>query len=315
VTDPLDEIAGTLRGRVLRGLQAGTLRAGDRLPSTRELVAEFAVDHRTILAAYRRIAEEGLVELRERGGIYVAPRPDGPGVAALPESWIVDVLTEGFAREIPAPELHEWLRRCTETLRLRAVVVTSTPDQLAGLCRELRDDFGLEAEGLLADELDAASDAASDGATLPLPLRRADLLVTTAAHATRVSALGASLRRPVVAIEVRPDLAGGEWALLLRRPVYAVVASEAFGVMLREFFAGTPGVENLRVLVFGRDDLSTIPAGAPTYITRQVRDALGGTPVRGHILPAARTIAPTSARALFAYIVRANLEAMARLTR
>jgi hypothetical protein len=112
---------------------------------------------------------------------------------------------------------------------------------------------------------------------------------------------------------VRPDLVVGEWALLLRRPVYAVVATEAFGTMLREFFANVPGVENLRILVFGRDDLSTIPDGAPTYVTRQARDTLGAMHVPGRILPAARTIAAASARALLAFIVRANVAAMGRL--
>ena len=309
-----DDLLDTLRGRVLRGLHAGTLREGDRLPSTRSLVAEFEVDHRSILAAYQRLAEEGLVELRERGGIYVAPRRGaGPGIPPLPEDWIVDVFTEGFAREIPGPELSEWLRRCTETLRLRAAVIVSTVDQLAGLCRELRDDFGLEADGLLAEELRATSPALPG--QRPLPLRRADLLVTTEAHADAVRRLGEELRKPAVVIEVRPDLVAGEWALLLRRPVYAVVATEAFGDILRRFLADTPGAENLRILVFGRDDVSTIPDGTPTYVTRRVRETLDGTRIPGRILPAARTICRRSARELFALIVRSNLEAIARLGR
>ena len=309
MADPLGEIVDTLRGRILRGLQAGTLREGDRLPSTRALVGEFETDHRLILAAYRVLADEGLVELRERGGIYVAPGRDRPaGAPALPEEWIVDVLTDAASREIPGPELHEWLRRCTETLRLRAVVVASSPDQLSGLCRELRDDFGLEAEGVLADELTTADPP-------PLPLRRADLLVTTEAHGERVRRLGVALRRPAIVVAVRPDLVGGEWALLLRRPVYAVVASETFEAMLRRFFAGTPGAENLHVLVFGRDDVSPIPDGAPTYVTRRVQETLDGVRIPGRILPAARTICRESAREIFAFIVRANVEALARLGR
>ena len=308
MADPHGAIVDTLRGRILRGLQAGTLRGGDRLPSTRALVGEFETDHRLILAADRVLAAEGLVELRERGGIYVAPGRDGPaGAPALPEEWIVDVLTDAASREIPGPELHEWLRRCTETLRLRAAVVASSPDQLSGLCRELRDDFGLEADGVLADELTTADP--------PLPLRRADLLVTTEAHGERVRRLAVVLRRPAIVVEVRPDLVGGEWALLLRRPVYAVVASETFEAMLRRFFAGTPGVENLHVLVFGRDDVSAIPDGAPTYVTRRVQETLDGVRIPGRILPAARTISRQSAREIFAFIVRSNVEALARLGR
>jgi DNA-binding transcriptional regulator YhcF (GntR family) len=302
-------IVDTLRSRVLRGLQAGTLVAGERLPASRELAAEFDVDYRLVIAAYKALASEGLVELRPRGGIYVAdavaPRAGHP---PLPEAWLAEVLTEGIAREIPGPELHEWLRRSVETLRLRAVTITTTLDQGYGLCRELRDDFGLEADALLAEEL-------RDAAESPLSLRRADLLVTTDAHAEQARALATELGRAAIVVQVRPELAGGEWALLLRRPVYAVVASEQFGEMLRRFFEGVPGIENLRILVLGRDDLEQIPAGAPTYVTQRVRAELGDIRIPGRILPAARTIAAESAREIFTFIVRSNVEAMSRTAR
>lgn len=187
-------------------------------------------------------------------------------------------------------------------------MIVSTQDQGAGLRRELRDDFGLEADAVLADELREAE-------TLPLAVRRADLLVTTGGHAPWVRALGGEQRKPVIVIEVRPDLLGGEWAMLLRRPVYAVVATEEFGDMLHRFFEAVPGIENLRILVHGRDDLSQIPEGAPTYVTQRVRGQLGGVRVPGRILPAVRTIATDSARELFLFIVRSNLEAALRRER
>lgn len=309
MTDRRAEITDALRRRVLRGLQAGALRHGDRLPSARELEAEFETDHRVILDAYRQLVDEELVELRARGGIYVRLVDPESGIPPLPQSWIADVLTDGLAREIPAPELHEWLRRCTETLRLRVAAISSTPDQVDGLCRELRDDFGFEADGLTADE-------ARRGSPPPLPIRRADLIVTTAAHEAWVRELANELRKPVTVVNVRPDLHVGDWALLLRRPVYAIVGTPEFGDMLRRFFADIPGAsENLNVLVLDRDDLSVIPDDAPTYVTQHVRSRLGNVPIRGRILPAARTISTESAREIFSFIVRSNVEAMARLAR
>ncbi|MEP6905987.1 MAG: GntR family transcriptional regulator [Gemmatimonadales bacterium] len=302
-------IADTLRGRILRGLQAGTLAHGDRLPSARDLAGEFEVDHRAILAAYRELAAEDLVELRQRGGIYVAAdqRRDG-GVPFLPQGWIVDLLGEALAREIPVPDLCEWLRKCTETLRIRASVVTSTSDQLHGICRELRDDFGLEADGVIAGDLIA-------GAALPLPIRRADLLLTTEAHAVALRKIGADLKKPVIIVTVRPDLIVGEWVLLLRQPVYAIVATAAFGDMIRSFFSSVPGVENLRVLVLGKDDLSTIPDDAPTYITQGAKAQLGSMKLHGRVLPAARTISKETAREILDFIVRSNVEAIHTLVR
>jgi hypothetical protein len=236
----------------------------------------------------------------------VAARPaSAEGVPPLPATWFAEVLAQGLTREIPATELSEWLRRCTETLRLRVAVVTSTSDQGAGLCRELADDFGLEPECVLADEVRAADRP-------PLGIRRADLIVTTAAHQEWVRALGAELRKDVCVVDVRPDLVRGEWSLLFRRPVYAVVADAEFGEMLRRFFTDVPGSANLRILVLGRDDLEEIPADAPTYVTQRARSSLGGLTIRGRVLPAARTISPASARELLGFVVRSNIEALQR---
>ena len=307
VANRRDEITDVLRGRVLRGLQAGALRSGDRLPSARDLVSEFAVDHRVILDAYRALVEEDLVELRPRGGIYVSAilQPD-EAMPPMPESWFARLLTDGLAREIPAAELHQWLQRCTETLRLRSFVVATTVDQIFGLCRELRDDFGLESDGLLADEVRSAS-------STPQPVRRADLIVTTEAHEGWLGQLAADMRKRLIVLKVRPDLRVGEWAILLRRPVFALVATQDFAEMLREFFGEVPGAEeNLRILVVGQDDVSQIPPDAPTYVTQSVREKLRGVRIPGRILPAARTIATESAYEIFTFIVRMNVEAMSR---
>ena len=304
-----DAIVGTLRGRVLRGLQAGTLGTGDRLPSARQLASEFGVDHRLVVAAYKVLAVEQLVELRPRGGAYVLARPSGEdGLPPLPESWLVDMLVQGLGRELPGPELHEWLRRCVETLRLRAVVITATEDQGYGLCRELRDDYGFDSDAVLVSELGKPG-------VIPLPIRRADMLLTTGAHAEVVRQLGRQLRKSVTVVEVRPELRGGEWALLLRRPLYVLVATPEFGDILLKFFADLPGIENLRIVVYGRDDLSSIPEGAPTYVTQRVRANLGGVRIPGRVLPSVRTISTESSRQLFAFIVRTNIEAMSRAAR
>src|SRR5688572_30346161 len=74
-----DAIAGALRQRVVGGLHLGTLKAGDRLPSLRQLAAETGADPRVVLAAYRQLAREGLVGLRTRSGAYVDA--GAPGVS------------------------------------------------------------------------------------------------------------------------------------------------------------------------------------------------------------------------------------------
>ena len=304
MTDARAEIADVLRGRLLRGLHAGTLGHGERLPSARDLRHEFDVDHRIVVDAYRILEREGLVELRPRGGVYVSASP-GPGMVPIPSpAWLSDFLTQAVAREIPLREIHDWLRRAVESRRLRAVAVQSTADGIAGLCRELRDDYGLEASGIDVRALTAGTD-------LPPELRYADLLLTTTALESVVAPVAQALRKKLVVTTVRPDLIGGEWRLLLRRPVYVVVRDAAFIPLLQDFFAETPGADNLRYILLGRDPVDSIPDGAPVYVTSSAREALRGVQVPGRILPAVRLLSPQTSREIVEFIVRANLDVVA----
>lgn len=295
-------ITESLRGRILRQLRAGTLEAGSRLPSARELVAEFGADNRNVLAAYKALAADGLVEIRERGGVYVRRHAEGAAAAALPVKWFSHLIAEGIARDIPAFDLGERIRSLVETVRLRAIVIAATEDHLAGLRRELREDFGFETEGFVAKSF------VEDGLHAPA-VRRADLVVVTKANADVGERVARKFAKPCIAVSVRPDVVAGEWAMLLRQPVWAIVHSQKAAEQLQDSVAGIKGSEKLTVLVHGRDDFAEIPAGAPTYVTHLVRDSLHGATVRARILPRARTIETDSARALCEFIVRANFGA------
>ena len=302
--DPQVDVLQLLRQRIQRAVQAGVLQPGSRLPSARTLQAELLVDHRVVLAAYRELAAEGLIEMRSRGGVYLATLPGtASGVPPLPEQWIVETLSHGVARDIPIVELHEWLRRCVETLRLRAVAFESSDDQREGLCRELQDDYGLEATSVDVASLGSA-------AALPPTVHGADLLVTTARHAAVVRNLADTMGKPCVIATVRPDLISGEWRMLLTAPVYVLIADRRFLPTLERFFANTPGAANLRPLVAGEDDLEQIPPDAPTYVTRRARELLGDTRIPGRIVPAPRLLSTEAATEIISFIVRANLRAM-----
>jgi DNA-binding transcriptional regulator YhcF (GntR family) len=302
------DIVDVLRRRIVAGLRAGTLLPGDRLPSTRDVGARLDADPRVVLAAYRELAGEQLVELRERSGIYVAARDAGGPVGQPAAAWLVDVLASGVAREVPAPDLAEWLRRAVETVRLRAAVVARTTDQLEGIAGELRALYGIEAAGVEAERVGA-------GSRLPAELRRADLLVTTEALEARLRPVAAELGRPLVVATVRPDLVGDEWRRLLAGPVHVVVADPRFADLVAAWLdaAVRPGHPDarLRVLVAGRDDLSAIPPDGAVYVTRSARDRLGGVPLPGVAVPSARIFSPDCTRTILELMVRENLRAAA----
>jgi len=304
------ELTETLRSRVLRGLHGGALHPGDRLPSARDVGAEFSVDYRIALEAYRHLADEDLVELRPRGGIYVATVRNRNQVPLPAASWLTELIAQGVAREVPATDLHEWIRRAVGTLRLRAVVVQESQDQIDGLCRELADDYGFEAVGLLPDGFAPGAPQALH-AEATAAVRATDLLVTTPGLESLVAPAAAAAEKRLIVADVRPDLVGGEWRLMLRRSVYVIVRDPRFIATLTRFFEGTPGAENIRVLVLGSDDLEAIPDDAPVYVTRSARAALAGTRVRGRILPAARVFSSQASREIVRFIVDANLDALA----
>ncbi len=301
------EIADVLRRRVRLGIHAGSLAAGDRLPSTRELAADFHVDHRVVVAAYHQLVAEGLVEMRPRGGIYVANVSASAIREPMPaERWLHEVLMQGFARDMSVRGVIDSFRRATETLRLRAVVIHEVADQLAGMCRELQDDFGFEPAGLNAGLLETGQ--------RPPELRESDLLVTTPAYESLVRRIAAQFEKPCIIADVRTGLIGGEWRLLLRKPVYVIVRDATFRDALLQFFEDTKGRENLRILMVDTDDVSVIPPAAPTYVTRGARDWLRAAgredEISGRLLPPARTFSSATAAELISFILKENIAAI-----
>jgi DNA-binding transcriptional regulator YhcF (GntR family) len=301
------EITDLLRRRVKLGIHAGSLTTGDRLPSTRELASDFEVDHRVVVAAYHQLVAEGLVEMRPRGGIYVADISPGAVREPMPpERWLQAVFLQGRARDMSMRGVIEALRRATETVRLRAVVIHAVADQRTGMCRELEEDYGFETAGVNVDML--------GNGHYPLELGEADLIVSTPAHEPLARRLAAQHEKPCIIADVRSDLIGGEWRMLLRKPVYVVVRDAQFRGALLEYFASTKGKENLRVLVVDADDITAIPPSAPTYITRGARDWLEAhgraNDVGGRILPNARTFSSSTAAELISFILKTNLEAL-----
>jgi len=59
---------------VKRAVATGRLRAGDKLPSVRELAAELTINPNTIAKAYQALEAEGVTVSRHGSGTFVADR-------------------------------------------------------------------------------------------------------------------------------------------------------------------------------------------------------------------------------------------------
>jgi len=301
VADGRAEIVEALRQRFFSGLHLGLLSAGQRLPSIRELAAELNVDRRTILAAYRELEREGLVELRARSGIFFAPGGSSPATARLEslDMWAVDVLLDAVTRGLSVPTFREMIARHTDSRELRVACIECNDDQTAALCAEVRMGYGLDTD---AHDIDALLDDRTPARTLA----RADLLVTTPFHAGEVQELAARAQKPWIAVTYRADVFAEIAQRLPLGPVYFVITDPRFAKKLARIYANLDADHHLHVLVAGADELSVIPASAPVYVSRTARGRLAGDELLARVAPDMRTFSLDSARELLTFLVRVN---------
>ncbi|MFF7635469.1 GntR family transcriptional regulator [Kitasatospora sp. NPDC008050] len=88
-----------------RALRLGVLRAGDKLPTAREVVEATAINPNTVLKAYRELEREGLAEGRRGVGTFIRrslPDPRGtadPALSADLTAWVRRARATGLDRE------------------------------------------------------------------------------------------------------------------------------------------------------------------------------------------------------------------------
>ena len=87
-----------IASRVKLAIAAGELRAGEGLPSVRQLAATLRINPATVVQAYRALEADGFVEMRQGAGTFVHDL--GPGRRAQERKaaarrLVRDLLTEG----------------------------------------------------------------------------------------------------------------------------------------------------------------------------------------------------------------------------
>lgn len=287
----------SLRQRIVAGIHLGTLRPGDRLPSLRDLGAELGADPRTVMAAYRRLAAEGLVNLRPRSGVFVqSPIPRDEELLPEVAAWVVDVFLRGLARGIPPTELRRQARACLDSVRVRAACLECNDDQIYSLCQQVRQDYGFDAIAVDAARLSARW-------ALPLGLDGADLVLTTRFHAAEAERLGRRLRRPVLVATLDPVFINEVHRMLAAGRVWWICTDPRFAAKLPRMFPG-----EVRPVVMRRNAPEGIPAGDMVYATRRAADRLPPGWRGGRVVTVPRVFSEETQRALVSFLVRRNLE-------
>jgi GntR family transcriptional regulator len=104
---------------------AGSLSPGDRLPSVRELARQLGVNQNTILRVYERLCGDGLLEMRQGQGTFVAARAKAnasPGQRARLIEELRQLARQGLSLGLSPEQFHDLVSIALEELKTQAAV-------------------------------------------------------------------------------------------------------------------------------------------------------------------------------------------------
>lgn len=308
-------LSDKLRDRILSALHLGLLQPGDRLPSIRALWREMGVDHRVVAQAYRALEDEGLVEVRGRSGVYLAPQDQlGGEVLAETARWMAGVLVEGWKRRMTLAEIPELIRRCTSTIRLRCAVVESNVDQMMAYSAELEEQFGLEAVPVYISPVPLPRpDRSVEFHGVEEAIRQTDLVVTTSYHSRLVRKAAENVGVPAVTLTVNSEVVETVQRQIRTGGITLVCVDPEFGNRLRAMYAdASEGPEQIRVVLASDPEaVGRLGPDAPVILTRAADNELGdyASSLPPVLLPHSPTFSAHTARELLQLIIRLNLAA------
>jgi hypothetical protein len=247
-------------------MHLGLVKSGDRLPSLRAGAAEFGVDQRSILSAYRALSAEGLVDMRPRSGIYVAAAARQSLYRPAKSQWILDMFIEGFNRGVAPVDLGAMLSGVLTAKSRSAICIECNTDGALAITLQVRDDYGIPATWIdvsLLHEEDTRE-----------RIRNADLVLTTNFHVAEVRGVVEELEVPLVLVSSDRDYSSQIRATLSRGPVYVIGVDLRLANKLCAAWAGARWLANFRPIIIGHDDIGSIPAGSPVFVTRAAAEVL-----------------------------------------
>lgn len=294
------DLAERMRTGIAAGLFLGHLRPGDRLPSIRDIARHTGEDHRCVSAGYRRLASEGVVEIRNRHGVQVAevgPAPEMP--AAETAEWLAGVIGDAARLRVKVAQLPELVRRWTATTAVRCLCVDGTEDGLLALTTELQGQWGFDTH-----RFPAVGAESSRRDALSAALREVDVAVTTPFHAHAVHAAARVAGVPVVVLDADPELVRAAEDRLRLGALTAVVTDARYGERLRALAGG----ERLRVILADDEEaVAALDPAEPVLMTRAAQQRVR-RPLR-LLAPVSPAFSISRAQDLAAVLISGNMRA------
>jgi DNA-binding transcriptional regulator YhcF (GntR family) len=193
------------RGQLLAALHAGLVGAGDRLPSMRQLAVRNSINTKTAFSIYRRLNEEGYIDLRQGSGAYVSyiEMPD------LEQAYCFSLLkliksnfSEAQRLKLSQREYADLVQSFVEKSEPGAVcvaIVECNEEQISVFAREISERLKVRVFPLLLSQLESP-----DQQTARV-LAETDYFVTTDFHLKRVRDLTETkYRKKVLQVRLNP---------------------------------------------------------------------------------------------------------------
>jgi GntR family transcriptional regulator len=197
-------ILDQLRDRIVTGLYFGNWQPGERLPSIRDIADAESVDRKTAAAAYHRLEEEGLVEVKARSGVFLrderenGTRNGGGGpLERLQRRWLKNTYDGARALGLDTRTVLRLFGAVSDVEATPVPVVEEDTATARTVAEELRECIGIDARPIGLAEVTARGSIFANAA----------FAVTTPYYAARVSV--AMPRTPLIIATLSLELLHG----------------------------------------------------------------------------------------------------------
>jgi GntR family transcriptional regulator len=247
-------ILDQLRDRIVTGLYFGNWQPGERLPSIRDIADAESVDRKTAAAAYHRLEEEGLVEVKARSGVFLRDESTngssgraGP-LERLQKRWLKNTYDGARALGLDTSTVLRLFNSVAAVENTPVPVIEEDEATARTVAQELRECAGIDARPLLLH----------DAGSRVLAFSNPPFAVTTPYYAGRIESL--LPRVPLITATLSLDLLHD---LLARAAAGSIVVAVPSDWIARRVESAlrqrAPNVDRTRVLVVdGETDLHQI---------------------------------------------------------
>jgi DNA-binding transcriptional regulator YhcF (GntR family) len=255
------------REQLITALHMGKLRAGDRLPSVRQMSQRGGINLKTAFSIYQRLKEEGYIELRVGSGAYVADvdRADLDQAYCLSIFQLIKSnLSAASHLKLDPGQYHRHVESFVERSRLASMQVTvveCNEEQVNLFAYEISNRLNARVFPILLDQLERPDRRAAR------MLWRTDYFATTDYHFKQVRELAARYEKKILQLRLNAAFLPELIAAARRGRVLMVVSNTSFFSAFRQ---------NLKSLGISTAILDRITAIDGTDLA-QIRAALAHT--------------------------------------